>query len=247
MTGGFGFGPEHRLKTAACLSALWDGGGLRRFRAGDGVTDLPGRRLALHLMIQPDAAAAFLGDAILRDQGILSRLLLASPASLAGKRKWRQPPASLDAPMRRYIAAIMAALECPAPAANGAGNELTPRALDFSPEAKAAWVAFHDAIEAAMAPDGALENLRDVGSKAAENAARIAGVLAIIENPEATTIDGEAMASGCELAAWYIDEALRLSDAYRQPPGLRNASRLLIGFGKGQTRDFHSRDYAVRP
>ena len=77
LTGGFGFGPEHRLKTAACLSALWDGGGLRRFRAGDGVTDLPGRRLALHLMIQPDAAAAFLSDAILRDQGILSRLLLA--------------------------------------------------------------------------------------------------------------------------------------------------------------------------
>jgi hypothetical protein len=48
LTGGFGFGPEHRLKTAACLSALWDGAGLRRFRASDGVIDLPGRRLALH-------------------------------------------------------------------------------------------------------------------------------------------------------------------------------------------------------
>ena len=93
MTGGFGFGPEHRLKTAANLSTLWDGAGLRRFRAGDGVTDLPGRRLALHLMIQPDAAAAFLADPILRDQGILSRLLLASPASLAGERKWREPSA----------------------------------------------------------------------------------------------------------------------------------------------------------
>ena len=78
-----------------------------------------------------------------------------------------------------------------------------------------------------MAPDGALENLRDVGSKAAENAARIAGVLTIIENPEATIIDAEAMASGCELAAWYVGEALRLSDAYREPPSLRNARRLL--------------------
>ncbi len=227
LTGGFGFGPEHRLKTAAGLSSLWDGAGLRRFRAGDGIVDLPGRRLALHLLIQPDAAARFLGDEILRDQGILSRLLLAAPASLAGTRKWRGAPANLDAPMRRYVAATMAALECPALAANGAGNELTPRALDLSPEAAAAWVAFHDAIEAAMAPDGALENLRDVGSKAAENAARIAGVLTIIENPEAATVDGEAMASGCELAAWYVDEALRLSDAYRQSPGLRNAIRLL--------------------
>ena len=60
MTGGHGFGPDHRLKTAAALSTLWDGCGIRRLRAGDGITDLPGRRLALHLMVQPDAAAAFL-------------------------------------------------------------------------------------------------------------------------------------------------------------------------------------------
>jgi hypothetical protein len=226
LTGGFGFGPEHRLKSAASLSALWDGVGIRRLRAGDGPTDLPGRRLSLHLMIQPDAAATFLADPILRDQGILSRLLLAAPARLAGGRQWKEPPASLDPPMRRYVAAIMTAFESPAPAANEEGNELTPRALDFSPDAKAAWVVFHDNIEAAMAPDGALENLRDVGSKAAENAARIAGVLTIIENPEAVVIGGEAMASGCELAAWYVGEALRLAD-YRLPTKLRNAVRLL--------------------
>jgi hypothetical protein len=52
-------------------------------------------------------------------------------------------------------------------------------------------------------------------------------VRAIIENPEVTTIDAKTMASGCELAAWYVAEALRLSDAYRQAPSLRNASRLL--------------------
>jgi hypothetical protein len=102
----------------------------------------------------------------------------------------------------------------------------SPRALALSPDAKAAWVALHDHIEAAMAPDGTLENLRDVGSKAAENAARIAGVLTIIENPQAASITSETMSSGCELAAWYVGEALRLSDAYRQSPSMRNAIRL---------------------
>jgi hypothetical protein len=77
MTGGHGFGPDHRLKTAATLSTLWDGSGIRRLRAGDGITDLAGRRLALHLMVQPDVATAFLSDPILRDQGLLSRLLVA--------------------------------------------------------------------------------------------------------------------------------------------------------------------------
>jgi hypothetical protein len=227
MTGGYGFGPEHRLKTAAWLSVLWDGAGIRSLRAGDGVSDLPGRRLALHLMVQPSAAQAFLSEPILRDQGLLSRLLIASPQSLAGTRTWKEPTDHIGEATRRYVAVILALLERPALAANGAGNELTPRALALSAQAKAAWVAFHDRIEAAMAPDGALEGLRDVASKAAENAARLAGVLTIVENPDATSIGGETMAKGCDLAAWYVAEALRLSGVHRQSPSLRNAFRLL--------------------
>ena len=150
MTGGHGFGPDHRLKTAAALSTLWDGSGLRRLRAGDGITDLQGRRLALHLMVQPEAATAFLTEPILRDQGLLSRLLVAAPESLAGEREWREP-ADIDAAMRRYIAVILALLERPAPADNAAGNDLTPRALELSAEAKSAWVVFYNRLEKAQA------------------------------------------------------------------------------------------------
>ena len=127
MTGGHGFGPDHRLKTAAALSTLWDGSGIRRLRAGEGITDLSGRRLALHLMVQPDVAAAFLSEPILRDQGLLSRMLVAAPETLAGKRIWRETAEDLDPLMKRYIAVVLGILERPAPAANDAGNELTPR------------------------------------------------------------------------------------------------------------------------
>jgi hypothetical protein len=227
MTGGHGFGPDHRLKTAATLSTLWDGSGIRRLRAGDGITDLAGRRLALHLMVQPDVATAFLSDPILRDQGLLSRLLVAAPESLAGKRIWREAPKEQDPPMKRYIGVVLGLLECPASAANEAGNELTPRAIELSTEAKDAWVAFHDQIESAMAQDSALEYLRDVAGKAAENAARIAAVLTIVETPDASIIEADAMTAGCELMTWYVFEALRLSGAHRQPPALRNAIKLL--------------------
>jgi Protein of unknown function (DUF3987) len=226
MTGGHGFGPDHRLKTAAALSALWDGSGIRRLRAGDGITDLPGRRLALHLMVQPDVAAAFLSDPILRDQGLSSRLLVASPESLAGKRAWREVASDLGAPMRRYVAVILDLLERPAPSANEAGNELMPPAIALSDGAKAAWVAFHDRIEASMAQEADLEYLRDVAGKAAENAARIAAVLTVVESPNASNIKTEEMAAGCELMTWYLTEALRLSGAHRQPPAIRNAIKL---------------------
>ena len=227
MTGGHGFGPDHRLKTAAALSTLWDGSGIRRLRAGDGITNLAGRRLALHLMVQPDVATAFLSEPILRDQGLLSRLLVAAPESLAGTRIWRETPKDLHPPMRRYIGVVLGLLEFPALAANEAGNELMPRTIELSAEANAAWVAFHDQIESAMVQDGALEYLRDVAGKAAENAARIAAVLTIVETPDASIIEADAMTAGCELMTWYVFEALRLSGAHRQSPALRNAVKLL--------------------
>jgi Protein of unknown function (DUF3987) len=177
-------------------------------------------------MVQPDVATAFLSDPILRDQGLLSRLLVAAPESLSGKRIWREAAKDLDPPMRRYIAVVLGLLEHPALAANEMGNELTPRAIDLNAEAKAARVAFHDRIEISMAQDGALECLRDVAGKAAENAARIAGVLTVVERPDTSTIESEAMTAGCELAAWYVAEALRLSGVHRQSPRLRNAIKL---------------------
>jgi hypothetical protein len=227
MTGGHGFGPDHRLKTAATLSALWDGSGIRRLRAGDGITDLPGRRLSLHLMVQPDAAAAFLSEPVLRDQGLLSRLLIAAPESLAGTRLWNELMEDVGSAMDRYNAAVVDLLERPAPTANQAGNELMPRVLDMSVEARDVWIGFHDAVETGMSADGPLEGLRDVAGKAAENAARIAGVLTIIETPDASTIEAETLAAACELMSWYLNEELRLTGLHRLPEALRNANTLL--------------------
>jgi Protein of unknown function (DUF3987) len=112
-------------------------------------------------------------------------------------------------------------------AANRAGNELTPRAIELSSEAEAAWVSFYNRIESEMAQDGALECLRDVAGKAAENAARIAAVLTIVEQPDASTIETEVMIAACELMTWYVFEALRLSGTHRQPLALRTAIKLL--------------------
>ena len=58
FTAGHGMAAENRLRTAAGFSILWDGKPVTRVRALDGVSILKGRRLAMHLMVQPDAAAA---------------------------------------------------------------------------------------------------------------------------------------------------------------------------------------------
>lgn len=60
--GGHAMNSENRLKTLAALNDLWQGNPIRRTRAGDGAYTLHGRRLAAHLMVQPDAARALMAD-----------------------------------------------------------------------------------------------------------------------------------------------------------------------------------------
>jgi hypothetical protein len=226
MTGGYGFGPDHRLKTAASLSALWDGAGLRRVRSIDGVTDLRGRRLALHLMVQPQVAVDFLSDEILRDQGLLSRILVAAPVSMAGTRMFTRPDAECDAAIRNYTFRLLRLFEV-SPNDRDRPNELSPRPLAMSEQARQIWIDFYNHVEAETCPGQSLAELRDVAGKAAELAARIAGVLTIVLDPAATEITGEAMQNGIKLETWHLNEAIRLAGSSRINPKLRDAQAML--------------------
>ena len=132
----------------------------------------------------------------------------------------------LSRPSRRYIARVLSLFETPALASNPAGNELTPRAMELSPEARELWIEFHDAVETAMRPDGALAALRDVAGKAAEQAGRIAGVLQIMDDAGATDIGADAMERACELTDWHLSEAARLASEALIPPDIRDAQNL---------------------
>ena len=84
--GGHAMKAENRPATVARLCKLWDGAPINRVRGGDGAATLPGRRLALHLMVQPIAARPLLADPIASGQGFLPRFLIAEPASTIGTR-----------------------------------------------------------------------------------------------------------------------------------------------------------------
>lgn len=205
---------ENRLRTAAGYPEIWDGQAIQRVRAQDGVSVLPGRRLSMHLMVQPETAAKFLSDKLLRDQGFLSRVLVASPDSIAGTRFYREPSDQDNAAIRDNGARILAMLEAPWPLAGAIRNELTPRVLTISDEAAAAWRAFHDHIEQSCAEAGDLRPIRDFAAKIAEHAVRIAGVLTIAEDIHATVIQANAMIRDLTLADWYVDEPV----VFNRPP-----------------------------
>ena len=226
---GRGFTHEAKLRTAAAFATLWDGKELRSVRAGDGMRGVTGRRLACHAMIQPDAARDVLSDPVLRNRGFLSRFLPAAAESIAGGRMWKEPAAGSEPALRRYIAKAMLEDddEIPQPAANAQGNELTPRALALSPEAREVWIEFYNDVERDMGRGKRFAEMQDVASKAAEQAGRIAGVLAIVDDPDAKDIGADAMGRACILMHWYLSEALRLAEAYCVPQEVADAEAIL--------------------
>ena len=73
-------------------------------------------------------------------------------------------------------------------------------------------VGFSDAIEAQQAPGNDLAHVTGYASKAAEQAARIAGVLTLWQRLDAPEVAAETMGQGIELAQFYLGEAARLAD-----------------------------------
>lgn len=225
--GGHGMTQETVTRTAATLSKLWDSGDLDRVRAGDGAMKLHGRRLALHLLVQPVIAERALSDAILSGQGFLARCLLAWPEGTAGTRDYAAESLRDDEAMRQFAARTRELLEREPPLAVGTRNELAPRVLPLAPDAAAAWIEAYNAIEHAEAPGKALALCKTWASKAAEQALRIAGVLTLISDPDAPQIEAATIRSAMELALWYLNEAARLVGTAELSPEVRDAEALL--------------------
>lgn len=69
--------------------------------------------------------------------------------------------------------------------------------------------------------------IRAWGARAAEHAGRLAAVLTLFADPDATEMDAEHLACGIALAEHYGAEMLRLAGASTVNPDLRLADRLL--------------------
>jgi hypothetical protein len=232
--GGHSLKAEQKAGTTANLCRAWDGSKLERIRGGDGVTVLYDRRLACHLMVQPGVAAGFLSDSQFADQGLLARFLVSAPAGRAGTRirddaAYQALTYNAVLDLEDYNTAIAALLRQPVRWKDEndrtLGIELDP--LTFTLEARALYVDFANAIEGELGPKASLGMAKAFASKLPENAARIAGTLALIADPAASEIEAATLADAISLAKYYLGEAVRLVASGAIDPELRLAESLL--------------------
>ncbi|MDB5733180.1 MAG: hypothetical protein JWQ03_3075 [Variovorax sp.] len=229
--GGYAMAEDQRGQTAAGLSKLWDGAPIKRVRGTDAVTFLPGRRLAMHLMIQHRIAKKLFGDPDLKDQGLLSRILIAQPTSNKGERMWRDPDARSDLELEKYGSRIYSLLREPMPM-DPESRELQPKELPLSDQARPLFVAFHDAVEAELKTGAAFEDIAGFAAKLPEHAVRIAAVMAYFENRQVTEISPAALSAGIKVAKFYAEEALRVIGVGSADEDSENAAAVIAWIRK---------------
>ena len=179
--GAHAMGKDSIMRNLALLNTLWDGGTLAIGRRTTESFTVQGARFTVALQVQEATLRSFVerSGGLARGTGFLARFLLAWPESTQGQRLFVEAPTDWPrlSALRQRVAEL---LEQAAPIdEHGA---LSPVVLSLDLEAKRVWVRFHDDIERQLCTGGELAEVRDVASKAADNAARLAALFHAVES-----------------------------------------------------------------
>jgi putative DNA primase/helicase len=222
--GSHGMGGDSVMRNLATLNQLWDGNSLTIDRKSSESFTVRGARLTVALQVQEPTLRAFFdkSGALARGTGFLARFLVAWPESTQGYRPFTEAPENWPA-LAAFNRRISEILNQPVPMDDG--GALVPPMLPLSPEAKAAWIEYHDAIESELASGGDLYDVRDVASKSADNAARLAALFQIFEGGGGA-IGADAFDRASCITAWHLSEARRFFGELALPVELADAVRL---------------------
>ena len=129
---------------------------------------LYGRRLSVHLMVQPGVARTFMADPMAGDTGFLARFLIAEPTSTIGTRlssQARSNPEAVAAFGKRLTEVLRTALPV-----NPETGALEPRPLQLTSDARELLVRFNDTVEKEMGRGKSLHRVTGAASECAEQA-----------------------------------------------------------------------------
>ncbi len=225
--GGHGMKEENKIRTSAALSNLWDGGDIKSIRASNEIIAIRNRRLCMHLMIQPHIGIKFLSDKALKDQGLLSRMLIVASSISAGNRlKVVVDPASTYA-LEQFHKTISNILSYKVSTKPNFPNELSPRIINLTDSTKEIFQNFYLYVEKQMANGGEFCHIRGFANKCPEHALRIAATLALFDNLSISEIEPRYLNIAINIVTYYINEALRLFDSDSIDSELLAAEKLL--------------------
>jgi hypothetical protein len=171
---------------------------------------------------------------MMKDQGLLSRVLIAWPDSKIGSRQITKDPSRLAADIEAkamlvtFDGRITELLRIELPIHSETRADLDPRQLKLSDQARAILEVFYNRVESASNKGEAFEYMTGFAAKAPEMAVRIAGVQTLYADEDALEITAEMMANGIAMMDWYLSEMLRVTNTGRPSEDLCAAEELRL-------------------
>jgi hypothetical protein len=197
------------MRNLSLQNELWDGEGLsigRRTSESYSVNDV---RLTVGIQIQEEPLKQFIerSKGLARGIGYFSRFLISIPVSTQGTRFYKEIDTPLD--NLELLKARLFDILNKAIFMNDDGS-LSPEALDLSHEAKELWKSFYNETEKELSCYGKYADMKDVASKAGDNAARLSALFHLVSDTSGSLIiEKESMAGAIACMKWYLNEALR--------------------------------------
>lgn len=225
VLGGHGMTGDAAMRNMARYNDLWSGQDIQSDRRTSESWKAHNARLTVALQVQESTMRSFFDKSagLARGTGFMARFLVAWPDSTQGTRLFRDAPASWPN-LARYHQGVERILNMPV--AMDEDGTLTPVMLPLTGKAKAAWVDYHDEVETRLSAGGDFADVKDVASKSADNAARLAALFQIFEHGGGA-VSLKAMQAGCMVAAWHLHESRRFFGELALPIELSDAMRVI--------------------
>jgi putative DNA primase/helicase len=224
VLGSHGMNPESIMRNLATLNSLWDGASIQVDRKTSESFKLHGARLSCFLQVQEPTLRSFLDKAgtLARGSGFLARFLIAWPESTQGKRLFVEPTQNMPC-LSRFNNRLTEILKQPVSIDDT--GALSPSMLALSPAAKNAWITLHNGIERELGEGGDYRDVRDVASKIAENAARLAALLHVFDGLSGPIGEEHVFRAG-SIVTWHLNESRRFFGEMALPESLADSVRL---------------------
>lgn len=197
------------MKELSLHNKLWGGETIHVTRRSTESFEVNDARMTTSLMFQSKIFEnAFReGKSEARQIGYFARTLVTQPFSTQGSRLIIVP-ISPSVRLERFNARISELLHQDLSAIEAGTHER--KTLKFSYDAQQRWQSAYNCVELSLGAGGYLSDIKDFGSKFAENVARMAALFHRFEGCEGDEISLETLDRAGTICEWYLGEFKRL-------------------------------------
>jgi putative DNA primase/helicase len=224
IVGGNGTSKDNVTAYFGVINKLWDGGVPTQTRIAGNLM-VSGRRLTSNVMVQESILNMLIHGhkGLSRGCGLLARFLLTYPQSTMGFRPYQEPPPLTE--LKTMGSRLTELLEYSPPVDEK--DRLDLPALLLDQQAKRIWEEFYNETESSLRPHGEYGSVKDVVSKIADNAARVAANLHVFQFGTTGKICGETMERAAQIAIFHLTEARRVYGLAETSEERENAEELI--------------------